>query len=163
MKTQSHFPRISLWLAAVTATLLLTQTPSHADEPKPVAKPAAPATPAVEATERVSTFVIPTSLAEGRDPFFPKSTRFIVKPAISAPVTDPGPGPVVLELKALSGTAERPLAIINNRTFAEGEEQDVNTTQGKVKVLCLQIDAPGMSVKVRARGETQQLDLRKGL
>ncbi|MCU0786739.1 MAG: hypothetical protein MUC91_00875 [Verrucomicrobia bacterium] len=67
----------------------------------------------------------------------------------------------MLEFKGVSGTADRPLAIINNRTFAVGEEQDVTTANGKVKVMCLEID--GLKVKVRAQGATQELLLRKGI
>ena len=130
-----------LWVAAPAAHCEDKATPEN--------KPAADAA-------KTSTFKIPSSLAEGHDPFYPKSTRFIAKPT-----PEPAVGPVVLELKGISGTPERPLAIINNRTFAIGEEQDVTTAQGKVKVRCLNIE--GMKVRVMAQGQTQDLLCRTGI
>ena len=103
----------------------------------------------------VSTFKIPTSLNEGRDPFYPNATRFLNRPVEPAP--DNTHVPVVLEFKGISGTPERPLAIINNRTFAVGEEQEITTSQGRVKLRLLEIDPKAMRVKVIAQGETREL------
>ena len=105
-----------------------------------------------------STFTVPRSLKQGRDPFNPGSTRFI---AVIPDPPEEAEGPAKLELKGISGTDTRPLAIINNRTFAEGDEQSVNTPQGRVMVMCLAIE--GTTVKVRAQGQTRQLMMRKGL
>lgn len=136
---------------ALMAVILTTGTTVHSGENTPTTKE--PASP----PEYVSTFITPTSLKEGRDPFHPKSTRFIAKPVVVKPAV----GPVVLECKGVSGTADRPLAIINNRTFAVGEEQFVNTAAGRVKVKCLAID--GMKVRVQAQGEVRELLFSKGV
>ncbi len=141
--------------SAAVATALLLSSPLSAvgqpaeDSPNNGSK--------LTESSQTSVFEIPNSLKEGHDPFFPNSTRFIKR----APTPKPVEGPVVLEFKGVSGTADRPLAIINNRTFAVGEEQDVTTANGKVKVMCLEID--GLKVKVRAQGATQELLLRKGI
>jgi len=103
----------------------------------------------------VSTFTIPGSLKEGRDPFYPNRTGFLIRQV--EPVPDNTHVPVVLEFKGLSGTDERPLAIINNRTFAVGEEQEITTSQGRVKLRLLEIDSKAMRVKVLAQGETREL------
>jgi hypothetical protein len=105
-----------------------------------------------------SAFVMPKTLNEGRDPFYPSSTRVI---AMTQPVKKTIAGPATLELKGISGTADRPLAIINNQTMAVGEELDVTTPQGRVKVMCLAID--GTKVKIKAQGQTRELLLRKGI
>jgi hypothetical protein len=106
----------------------------------------------------VSVFTLPRSLNDGRDPFFPNSTRVV---AANRPIEKKAPGPATLELKGISGTSDQPLAIINNRTLAVGEEQDVNTAEGRVRVLCLAIE--GTKVRVKVQGETRELMLRKGI
>jgi len=152
MKTKLNLTWTLTRLACGAMGILLISMPiTHAQE-----KPTPPKNTNAE-LEQESTFTIPSSLQEGRDPFFPRSTRFISKPVLTAPAL----GPVVLECKGISGTSKRPLAIINNRTFAVGDEQDVNTAQGKVRVLCLEID--GMKVKVRAQGRISDLLYRKGI
>lgn len=105
-----------------------------------------------------SIFEMPKTLNDGRDPFYPTSTRVI---AMTHPTKKAPPGPATLELKGISGTVDRPLAIINNRTMAVGEEQDVTTPQGRVKVMCLEIK--GTKVKVKAQGQIRELLLRKGI
>lgn len=111
-----------------------------------------------QARQHTSTFALPRTLNEGRDPFYPTSTRVI---AMTRPTPTKAPGPATLELKGISGTPERPLAIINNQTLAVGEEQPVSTPQGRVKVMCLAIE--GTKVMIRAQGKTRQLTLRKGI
>ena len=111
-------------------------------------------------TLTVSTFTRPMTLKDGRDPFHPLSTRHIeaFKPAVDEVVAK---GPAKLELKGISGSSDRPLALINNRTLAVGEEQDVSTPEGRVKVMCLAIE--GTTVRIRAQGQTRELVLRKGI
>lgn len=138
-------------MAAAVVLLLLPNT-------LPAGGVNAPADPPADAPAHVSTFTLPRTLDEGRDPFFPTSTRVI---AMTRPQRIQAPGPAKLELKGISGTPDRPLAIINNRTLAVGEEQDVTTSQGKVTVFCLAIE--GTKVTIRAQGQTRQLMLRKGI
>ncbi len=140
----------SFGLALMTLTLLAS--PAAAADSS-VSKPLEQTNP-----RPLSTFGSPTTLNEGRDPFYPNSTRVL---AMMRPVEKKGPGPATLELKGISGTSDQPLAIINNRTLAVGEEQDVNTAEGRVRVLCLAIE--GTKVRVKVQGETRELMLRKGI
>lgn len=137
----------------ITATVILLMVQNARSEGAPSS-----GDDAVEISSAVSTFTTPTTLREGRDPFHPNSTRVI---AMMRPVEKAAPGPATLELKGISGTPENPLAIINNRTMAVGEEQQVTTPQGRVKVMCLEIS--GTKVTVKAQGQRRELLLRKGL
>lgn len=113
---------------------------------------------AKDTDQEISKFTLPQTLSEGRDPFYPNSTRVMAMMHPQKPNTS---GPAKLELKGISGTPDRPLAIINNRTLAVGEEQEVTTPQGRVRVMCLAIE--GMRVRIRAQGQTRELMLRKGI
>ena len=111
---------------------------------------------------QVSTFTLPETLKQGRDPFHPTSTRVIDANKEKRPVRVVVDGPAVLELKGISGTPSRPLALINNQTFAEGDKQKVNLPGGgRVEVLCLEID--GRKVRIQAQGRTRELMLRQGI
>src|SRR5271154_39304 len=74
-----------------------------------------------------SVFVMPNKPQDGRDPFFPNSMRpyeaAIVANRHSAAIGS-------LELKGFSGDPLHRLVIINNHTFAEGDEQYVMTGAG---------------------------------
>lgn len=89
----------------------------------------------------------------GKDPFFPKSTRGA--PAIK---TADVPEPVVtvddLSLKGIG----RGLAIINNRTFAIGEEANVKIKGVIRRVKLLKILSENR-VLVEVSGVTQELNL----
>lgn len=104
-----------------------------------------------------SVFVIPKSAKEGRDPFFPNSTRLFgevtTKTNTTAPVTK-----VDLVLKALAVSAEQRLATINTRTFEVGEEAEIQTGAGRVRVRCLEIHED--SVVIEVGGERRTLRMR---
>jgi len=107
-----------------------------------------------------SVFLIPTTPQQGKDPFFPHSTRLFTSVVVS---TNPLPAPVVkieLKLTGISGTSARPLAIINNRTFEANEEGAVSTASGSLRIRCLEIRAD--SVLVQIGGEQRILRLRPG-
>ncbi|HUA66719.1 MAG TPA: hypothetical protein VME24_12785 [Alphaproteobacteria bacterium] len=97
-----------------------------------------------------SVFVQPTNPNEGRDPFFPNSMRpyqdFVPKHAVVNSV---------LQIKGFSEIAGHRYVIINNHTFAEGDEGDVLTPGGRVHVRCLTLGAD--SVLVEANGSRQVL------
>jgi len=117
------------------------------------AAPAAPA-PAPAAPEVVirSVFVLPTNPSEGRDPFFPNSTR----PYEVAMAGKPHVGDVSsLVLKGISGSADNRLAIINNHTFGVGDEQDLVTPQGRIHVRCVQIKND--TVVIESAGQRHEL------
>ncbi|PYI88292.1 MAG: hypothetical protein DME26_03855, partial [Verrucomicrobia bacterium] len=84
-----------------------------------------------------------------KDPFFPKSGRFspraVVKTSDPLPQGELPPGMV---LKGLSGTKEHPLAIINNRTFAAGEEAELRIGLGIYRVKVIDIKESSAMVSV---------------
>lgn len=104
-----------------------------------------------------SVFTVPKKKEEGKDPFFPASTRAGAE--ISTKPT--GPAPVVAELllKGISGTAENPLAIVNTTTFTTGEENDVITKVGRMKIRCLEINMSAGTVIIQVGGERRELRL----
>jgi hypothetical protein len=107
--------------------------------------PAAPPAPVS------SVFTMPSNSQEGRDPFFPESTR-PYQAAITASrivmVTD-------LKVKGYYHDARMSLITINNHTFAVGDEADLLTTSGRVHVRCVEIRPD--AVVIEANGQRQEL------
>jgi hypothetical protein len=113
-----------------------------------------PALAAPTATNAIvrSVFILPASMSEGRDPFFPNSLR----PYANAnPVPARGADLTSLTINGFSGQADHRLVIINNHTFAVGDEEDVITSQGRIHVRCLEIK--DNSVLIEAEGHRQEL------
>jgi hypothetical protein len=76
--------------------------------------------------------------------------------------TDPvKAAPVALTLKGVSGTEGRRFALINDKTFAAGEEREIAVGNGRVRVHCLDIREDSVTVEVN--GSRQELRLRPGL
>lgn len=104
-----------------------------------------------------SMFVIPKEAVEGRDPFFPNTTRSLsgektlVKTAAAAPLA-------LLVLNGLSGTPDHRLAMINGRTLAQGESSDISIGGVLVKVRCVEIKEK--TVVVESGGTRQELFMR---
>ena len=113
--------------------------------------------PAQEPVIPRSIFEAPKTSKEGRDPFFPNSTRLSGTVLVK---TNPGPAAVNLVLKALSGTAAQRLATINNVTFAAGEENDVIAGTSKVRVRVIEIKED--SVIIEVGGARRTLRMRSG-
>ena len=85
----------------------------------------------------------------GRDPFFPKSTRrpkILVTPTNVEPQRATVPDHVML--KGISFTSGKKLAIINDRTLAEGEEFTLKGNGQPVKVKCVEIKEKSVIVGV---------------
>jgi hypothetical protein len=165
---KSLFPVLRRNLLLQVALLFTVASPCFATDTKAksaakTAKATAPA-PTNAAPVQVeipkSVFVVPSSPQEGKDPFFPLSTRLYG----AVVVKNKGPAPsatiVELKLKGFSGTPEHPLAIINNRTFAVGEEGSVSTPTGRVPIRCVEIKPD--SVLVFVNGQQRVLHLRAG-
>jgi hypothetical protein len=105
-----------------------------------------------------SVFVIPKKPAEGKDPFFPSATRIYASETTVKP-TNPVLPVGDLSLKGISGTAAEPLAIINTTTFTTGEENDVITSAGRMRIRCVAINMGNGTVLVQAAGERRELRL----
>jgi hypothetical protein len=87
---------------------------------------------------------------EGGNPFFPKPP----------PPKDPLRG---LTLQGVSGHGNAKLAIINNRTFAEGEDGRVARGAQTVHIRCLQIGADFVLIETYDSAQRGELRLRPGL
>lgn len=113
----------------------------------------------------LSTFEIPTDPEQGRDPFFPRSTRLFAgqnlgtnaAPAARLQVTLRGlAGPVRNRLATLRTTGNPPRTLI----LGEGEEATVPASGGPVLVRCVQIQDDRVVVEIN--GVRQELRLREG-
>jgi hypothetical protein len=92
----------------------------------------------------------------GKDPFYPGSTRF----QRVIPVAPTNPVPVVtleVQINGFSGTAARPLVIINSVTFGEGDQQMVTTTAGRAEVRCLEIRSQEQTILIEINGQRREL------
>lgn len=134
----------------------------------PTNLPAGKATPPVMATNSApveipltpSVFATPGMVGSGKDPFFPKSSRFNVVSVVSTNRATPNVVPE-LSLNGISGTVARPLAIINSRTFSAGEDGEVVTAAGnRVRVLCVEIRFEQNTVIVEVGGVRRELKFR---
>lgn len=116
--------------------------------------------PATAASPR-SVFDIPTNIKDGRDPFFPESTRMMEAAAAAAAATTAAhPTAEVSSLKVpgISGTPGHLLAIINNHTFAVGDEGDVITASGRIHLRCVDIQPDAVIVEISGRIHRIKLD-----
>lgn len=140
----------------VAALMFLGLVTASSAPPEKKSKAAAPLAESNAIPQSV--FTIPTNPKQGRDPFFPNSTR--LPGGASLPVhSSSSHSDVTLVLKGLSGAPDHRLAIINDRTLAEGEESEINTSAGRVRIRCLQIR--GEVVVVEVGGERRELRLRE--
>jgi hypothetical protein len=151
MKSRIHIlpGRLAVLLSLAVAGLL----PLRAAPPAPQAKP--------EIQPSVSKFVIPSNPAEGRDPFFPNSTRIFAgnpkNPVHRPELTE-------LALKSILGIPPHAFAIINNHTFAAGDEGDVTTQSGqRLHIACVDINPQAGTATVEANGTRAVLHLQGGL
>ena len=72
-----------------------------------------------------------------------------------APAVKSGIESVSLVFRGISGPETHPFAIINNHTFAQGDEGDVLTMQGRVHLRCIEIRRN--SVVVEYGGQRHEL------
>ena len=108
---------------------------AQADPPKaPQPKPALPR----------SIFIMPASVRDGRDPFFPESPR----PYEDAVASQQSQQATAFVIKGLSIEHGRAMVIINNHTFAVGDEGDVLTTTGRVHLRLAAIGANSATIEV---------------
>jgi len=106
---------------------------------------AAPAAKSDKTNFIQSVFIQPSNPTEGRDPFFPDSIRPYENAAAAAPKSA---DITSLVLRGFSGTVDRRLVIINNHTFAAGDEGDVITSTGRVHLRCVEIGTDAVVVEV---------------
>lgn len=157
--------RLPLFAGLACLGLIASASQNQTSSPAKPPGPASVATNTAEADSVIpqSVFLMPAGPQEGKDPFFPHSTRVyastvILKTNLQTLVVAPV---IELHLQGTAGTAAHPLAIINNHTFAAGEDGDLMTPSGRVRVRCLEIKPE--SVVVLVGGERRTLRLRPGL
>jgi hypothetical protein len=102
----------------------------------------------------IPTAVFDLAAKPTKDPFFPLSLRQPVQIATNATPTFSA---AVFNLKGLSGSPGHRLALINNRTVAAGEDAEITTSAGKVKIQCVEIKES--SVIIRAESQTDPLEV----
>jgi len=149
---------IALALVAFVAALPAATTNSAAA--KPVTARSVATAPVVLLPPPPSVFVLPKKPAEGKDPFFPSATRVYTSDSATKPKDTIAPVGE-LSLKGISGTAVEPLAIINTTTFTVGEENEVITTTGRVRVRCIAINMTLGTAIVQVAGERRELRLQE--
>lgn len=163
---QTPYSSLRAWTLPLAAACLClacsaraTQTPAAA--PSRSAAHALATTNAAPAVPKIpeSVFIIPDTPKEGKDPFFPLSTRLRASTVVASTKHSAAP-PVDLDLKGISGAADHRLAIINNRTFAVGEEGEVTYGSGRIRITCEEIKDD--SVRVLVNGQERVVRLRPG-
>lgn len=107
-------------LAAASASSIFGDTPK--------------AVPAKPVAAR-SVFAMPASVRDGRDPFFPESARPYEDAVASKRTVDS----TAFSVKGLSVEHGHSMVIINNHTFAVGDEGDVMTATGRVHIRLAEI------------------------
>ena len=106
-----------------------------------------------------STFVIPTTHVEGRNPFYPLSTRRQKQatPRVRINAIDG----LALVLNGITSPPRR-TAMINGRTFEKGEAAEVKLPDGvKVQIRCVEIEDD--SVLVESDEQRRVLRFRRAL
>lgn len=100
-----------------------------------------------------SVFVVPATTKEGRDPFYPESTRSSAEQsAAAAAAAATRPADVTsLTVPGISGTPGHWLVTINNHTFGVGDEGEVVTASGRVRLRCLDIRPDSVTVEVNGQ------------
>lgn len=99
-----------------------------------------------------SVFVLPASIRDGRDPFFPDSTR----PYEEASASSARPEAIAFAVKGISIEHGRAMVIINNHTFAIGDEGDVLTGGRRVHLRLVEIRTD--AVVIEANGVRRVLN-----
>ena len=127
-------------LAAVGAPAVLGQPSKAAANPAPR-----------------SVFVMPTGPREGRDPFFPESSRPYEEATPAKPTQVPMAD--LFTVKGMSIENGHAMVIINNHTFAVGDEDDVLTQGGRVHLRLIEI-RDGI-VEIEANGTRRELNIAK--
>jgi len=109
-----------------------------------------------------STYSVPASMHQGRNPFFPNSPMTpVAEPQTTSQTNSPPPPSYDIVLNGIT-SPPRPTAMINGRTFEPGEEGEVKLPSGsKVHIRCDEIKEASAIVVVE--GVRRELKLRFAL
>ncbi|SRR5260221_10449475 len=150
---------LAILLAALQPSIAVSAAPSPTPGKNPPQGKSTPA--AVDPEIPQSIFKVPPGPKDGKDPFYPPSTRVYSSGAVKPATTPTVPIAMDFVLNGISPSADKPFAMINGRTFGKNEEGDVVTTAGRAHIKCVEIKTD--SVVIEFRGVWQELKLRKGL
>jgi len=152
VKRSGHVSTLSLLLAGSLAAAPVPPKNTAPQPPKP--EPAQQEAPQ-------SVFALPNGPKEGRDPFFPASDRpFLNRTIIPAPRTTNSPVSILVVNGIIPG--EKPLVMINGRTFAPGETAEITEGGGRrTRITCVEIKPD--AVIIEANGERRELRLKSSL
>jgi hypothetical protein len=160
MKTRFPFFCVGLASLSVTTVLLTRVAGSAAPPEKVLARTRGPVAANASNGIPVSVFTVPTNKVAGRDPFFPDcdcGSRIVVKVPDTTTSTGPSVGLVYM---GRSGAEDRPLVIINGKTFEAGETQDVSTSAGtKISIRVVELKESSVIVEIGGK-QRQELFLR---
>lgn len=151
----SHAGRLGLISLFLAGPLAAAPTPPKTPPPGKPAKvePAEPEVPE-------SVFVVPESPKDGKDPFFPNSTHAYQTPVVKAAGPRTNAEVSLLVNGIIPG--DKPLVMINGRTFGPGETAEVRDNSGqRQRVKCLEIRSD--SVIVEVNGLRRELRLKPSL
>lgn len=144
--------------AATSRSKAAASAPKSATVKSPASTNAAPAEAQAAVAEIPrSVFLLSSPTQTLKDPFFPNSTRLSATPAAKTAGQKKDAPAAELSLKAIFGTPSRPFATINSTTLSAGEEQDVLTPAGRVRVRCLEINLAAQSVVIEVAGSRREL------
>jgi hypothetical protein len=151
---------LSIFSGAVLAAVCLNFPSNTALAAATAATPAkgGSATNSTAAELPVPLSVFDAGATPTKDPFFPLSTR---QPFPQISTNAPAFSASCLTLKGISGAANGRLAIINNRTVAVGEDTEVTTSSGKVRIRCVEIKENSVMVRIAGQSEVMEVALRK--
>ena len=156
------FPLLGALLLVVSAAPAgPTNPPATKGQGKSTPAPDAAPTVAVEIPKSV--FGVPTNPAGGKDPFFPHSLYPYGTKQVSNTGTNRVTVPVIpdFSLDGISGSEEKPLAIVNGVNFGINDELDVVLAGRKFRVKCLEISLPTSTAVIQAGGQRRTLQLKQ--
>lgn len=144
-----------LWKCAAVSTVLALAMFARGSEHVVPTDPAVPK----------SVFV--DDVQNGKDPFYPNSTRRQEALPRVAATTNSAPVPSMLFdqlfLKGISGTKGEPLAIINSATVGLGEIAEIKCSGQIVKVRCREIRERSVLIELVGSHEVKELKLRDNI
>lgn len=155
MKISQTFPKALI--VAVTGFWLGVLPAAHAADPS---KKATVKTNDAPDELAVPLAVFDYTIKPTKDPFFPLSTRQPFPQVVTNNVA-PSINPSLFVLKGVDGPPDRRLVLVNNRTMAKGEDAEVTTTSGRVKVTCLDIRTASVVLRIASQSEPFEIFLRK--
>ena len=96
----------------------------------------------------------------GKDPFFPTRNRGPVAVVAKPTTLSKEPNWKALQLRGITGSGDQKFALINNLTFAKGEEGDVKVVNSKIKIKVLEIREKSVVISVEGLSDQKELLLR---